>query len=115
MVEILRADGSLVRDIRPLVRLNVSVIVGDGDRQETGSYGVGGRDGFGEFIAEGSWQTPVDEALRQALVNLAAVPARPARWTWCSARAGPASCCTRRSATASRATSTARRPRPSPA
>ena len=40
---------------------------------------------------------------------------RPARWTWCSAPAGPASCCTRRSATASKATSTARRPRPSPA
>ena len=40
---------------------------------------------------------------------------RPARWRWCSARAGPASCCTRRSATGWRATSTARRPRPSPA
>ena len=40
---------------------------------------------------------------------------RPARWTWCSAPAGPASCCTRRSATGSRAISTARRPPPSPA
>jgi TldD protein len=42
-VEILRADGQMVRDVRPLVRINVSVVVGEGDRQETGSYGMGGR------------------------------------------------------------------------
>ncbi|APH71208.1 metalloprotease TldD [Aquibium oceanicum] len=74
-VEILRADGHLVRDIRPLVRMNVSVVVGDGDRQESGSYGMGGRKGFGEFVAEESWKHAADEALRQALVNLEAVPA----------------------------------------
>lgn len=74
-VEILRADGQIVRDIRPLVRVNVSVVVGEGDRQETGSYGMGGRKGFGEFIAEDSWKFAADEALRQALVNLQAVPA----------------------------------------
>lgn len=75
LVEILRADGSLVRDVRPLVRLNVQVVVGEGDHQETGSYGTGGRQGFGAFVAEDSWQHSVDEALRQALVNLAAEPA----------------------------------------
>lgn len=75
VVEILRADGHLVRDIRPLVRLNVSIVAGDGDRQETGSYGMGGRAGFGEFITEHSWRHAADEALRQALVNLEAVPA----------------------------------------
>lgn len=74
-VEILRADGQIVRDIRPLVRVNVSVVVGEGDRQETGSYGMGGRKGFGEFLAEDSWTFAADEALRQALVNLQAVPA----------------------------------------
>jgi TldD protein len=74
-VEIVRGDGQIVRDIRPLVRLNVSVVVGDGDRQESGSYGAGGRKGFGEFIAEDSWKHAADEALRQALVNLRAVPA----------------------------------------
>ena len=42
-VEILRADGQMVRDIRPLVRVNFSVVVGEGERQETGSYGMGGR------------------------------------------------------------------------
>jgi TldD protein len=74
-VEILRADGQLVRDIRPLVRVNFSVVVGEGDRQETGSYGMGGRKSFAEFIAEGSWKFGAEEALKQALVNLRAVPA----------------------------------------
>ncbi len=74
-VEILRADGHLMRDIRPLVRMNVSVVVGEGDRQESGSYGMGGRKGFGEFVAEESWKHAAEEALRQALVNLEAVPA----------------------------------------
>ncbi|MVA98792.1 metalloprotease TldD [Nitratireductor sp. CAU 1489] len=74
-VEILRADGHFVRDVRPLVRLNVAVVVGDGDRQESGSHGMGGRKGFGEFVAEASWQHAADEALRQALVNLEAKPA----------------------------------------
>jgi predicted Zn-dependent protease len=75
VVEILRADGHRVRDIRPMTRINVSVVVGDGDRQESGSYGMGGRIGFGEFIAEDSWQHGADEALRQALVNLEAIDA----------------------------------------
>lgn len=74
-VEIVRADGQIARDIRPLVRVNVSVMVGDGDRQETGSYGMGGRKSFGEFLTEDSWQFAASEALRQALVNLDAVPA----------------------------------------
>jgi len=75
VVEILRADGEIYRDIRPLVRLNVSVVAGDGDRQESGSYGFGGREGFQRFIAPDAWQGAVDEAVRQALVNLDAVPA----------------------------------------
>jgi len=75
VVEILRADGTLVRDVRPLVRVNVSVVAGDGTRQESGSYGTGGREGFGKFVTEDVWQGAVDEALRQALVNLTAVPA----------------------------------------
>jgi TldD protein len=74
-VEILRADGHFVRDVRPLVRLNVSVVAGDGVKQETGSYGAGGRRGFGEFIASDAWQFAANEALRQALVNLSAMPA----------------------------------------
>lgn len=75
IVEILRADGQLVKDIRPLVRLNVSVVVGKGDRQETGSHGIGGRHSFAEIIDEASWKNCVSEALRQAKVNLEAVAA----------------------------------------
>jgi TldD protein len=74
-VEILRADGQIARDIRPLVRMSISVVVGQGDRQETGSYGMGGRKAFGEFLAQDSWQFGAEEALRQALVNLEASPA----------------------------------------
>ncbi|HEY5818471.1 MAG TPA: metalloprotease TldD [Mesorhizobium sp.] len=74
-VEIVRGDGQMVRDIRPLVRINVSVVVGDGDRQESGSYGMGGRKAFGEFLAEDNWKFAAEEALRQALVNLEAIPA----------------------------------------
>lgn len=74
-VEILRADGQVVRDVRPLVRVNFAVVVGEGDRQETGSYGMGGRKSVAEFVAEDSWKFGAEEALRQALVNLAAVPA----------------------------------------
>ena len=75
VVEILRADGETYRDIRPLVRLNVNAVVGDGDRQESGSYGVGGREGYQRFIETHAWQSAVDEAVRQALVNLDAVAA----------------------------------------
>ena len=75
VVEILRADGETYRDIRPLVRLNVSVVAGDGDRQESGSYGVGGRESYQRFIEPGAWQSAVDEAVRQAMVNLTAVAA----------------------------------------
>jgi TldD protein len=75
VVEILRADGTTYRDIRPLVRLSVSVVTGDGDRQESGSYGFGGRESYERFITPEAWQGAVDEAVRQALVNLEAVPA----------------------------------------
>jgi TldD protein len=75
VIEIIRAGGERAADVRPLVRLNVSVVVGDGDRQETGSSGVGGRERYDVFIQPERWQAQVDEALRQALVNLGSVPA----------------------------------------
>jgi len=71
-VEILRADGHLVKDVRPLVRLGISVVVGEGDRLENGFYGCGGRQAFSSFIATDNWRAAADEALRQALVNLQA-------------------------------------------
>src|SRR5262249_1594992 len=75
VIEILRPDGEIYRDVRPLVRLNVSVVGGDGDRQESGSHGYGGRETYERFIATGAWKGAVDDAVRQALVNLDAVPA----------------------------------------
>ncbi len=74
-VEILRADGETFRDIRPLVRVNVSVVAGEGDRQESGSHGYGGREGYQRFVDLAAWQGAVDDAVRQALTNLTAVAA----------------------------------------
>jgi TldD protein len=74
-VEILRGDGEIYRDIRPMVRVNVSVVVGDRSRQETGGDGYGGRELYERFIATDAWQGAVDNAVRQALINLEAEPA----------------------------------------
>ena len=74
-VRILRADGTHAADIRPMVRLNVSVVCAQGERMESGSHGMGGRTGYDAYIAPDGWQAAVDEALRQALVKLDAVDA----------------------------------------
>jgi TldD protein len=74
-VQILRPDGSRAADIRPLVRLNVAIVAAQGDRMESGHFGTGGRTGFAAYIDPASWKTQVEEALRQALVNLESVPA----------------------------------------
>jgi TldD protein len=74
-VQIIRADGRRVADIRPLVRLGVAVVVGDGDRMETGSSGAGGRLAYERYLDPVNWKEQVDEALRQALVNLDSRPA----------------------------------------
>src|SRR5215467_8135456 len=50
VVEIMRADGESYRDVRPLVCVSVSVVAGEGDRQESGTHGYGGREGFARFI-----------------------------------------------------------------
>ena len=75
VVAILRPDADLVADVRPLVRLNVSAVAGQGDRQESGSSGAGGRMTYDTFIDPVHWRAQVDEAIRQATVNLDAVPA----------------------------------------
>ena len=74
-VQIMRGDGSRVADLRPLVRLNVSVVVEQDGRRETGTYGTGGRFGYDALTGEAVWRAGVDEALRQALVNLDSRPA----------------------------------------
>jgi len=74
IVEILRADGRLIRDVRPLCRVNVQVTVEKNGKRENGFSGAGGRAGFEAWISPDKWQDQADEALRQALVNLDAVP-----------------------------------------
>ena len=74
-IEILRGDGRLLRDVRPLVRIGVQVTVERDGKREAGSSGAGGRAGFEAWMTEDKWKEQVEEALRQALVNLDAVPA----------------------------------------
>lgn len=75
-VQILRAGGEKCADIRPLVRMNVSVYVDDGKgRMEDGYQGWGGRYSYDRIFDETTWKKAVDEAYRQALVNLESVAA----------------------------------------
>ena len=74
-VEILRPEGILVRDARPMTRVNVSVIVEENGRRESGGHGSGGRYALIGLIEPEMWQATAREALRIALVKLEAVPA----------------------------------------
>ncbi|SIO37991.1 TldD protein [Rhodovulum sp. ES.010] len=71
-VFILRPDGTLLSDIRPMSRLNVAVIVEQDGRRESGSHGGGGRRGLAVLIDRADWEASTREALRIALVNLRA-------------------------------------------
>jgi TldD protein len=75
VVEILRADGSRIADLRPLVRLNISVVMEQNGRRESGSHGAGGRTSYAPLVDPAYWQSAVHEAIRQAKVNLDSVPA----------------------------------------
>lgn len=74
VVMVARADGTLAADVRPLVRLSVTVIAEQGGRREMGSAGGGGRFGFAYFD-EAQINQYVDEAVAAALTNLEARPA----------------------------------------
>ncbi len=74
-IEILRPEGIHLRDVRPMTRVNVSVIVEQNGRRETGTAGGGGRVGLDGLLDPADWQDKAREALRIALVNLDAVPA----------------------------------------
>ncbi|WCE04287.1 metalloprotease TldD [Pseudoxanthomonas sp. JBR18] len=74
-VLVARSDGVLASDVRPLVRLNVQVIVEQNGRRESGYAGYGGRYSYAELLADGKPEHFAREALRQALVNLEAVDA----------------------------------------
>jgi len=74
-IQILRPGSDPVADLRPLVRVNVAVVVGEGERMESGNYGAGGRLLLDQWLDPAHWRPLADEALRQALVNLDSVPA----------------------------------------
>jgi TldD protein len=75
VIDIVRSDGFVANDVRPLVRLNVQIVAQNGDRRETGFHGMGGRYLYGRLFEESEWQRAIDVALAQALVNLESVAA----------------------------------------
>ncbi|WP_380781428.1 metalloprotease TldD [Sphingomonas sp. R86520] len=75
VVEIVRADGFIATDVRPLVRLNVSIVAEQNGRRETGSYGIGGRYLYNDLFEPETYNRAIDEALSQALVNLDSIAA----------------------------------------
>ncbi len=74
-VEILRADGFTASDVRPLVRLNVTIVAEANGRRETGTFGIGGRRLYDDLFAPETWNRAIDYALAQALTNLDSVDA----------------------------------------
>lgn len=80
IIGIVRADGDIRQDVRPLVRLNVSVTVERNGRRETGSAGAGGRAEFERWLEPSAWKDLAEEALRVAKVNVEAVDAPAGEW-----------------------------------
>lgn len=75
VIDIVRADGFVAHDIRPLVRLNVQIVAQDGNRRETGYHGLGGRYLYDDLFKPETWNRAIDIALAQALTNLESVAA----------------------------------------
>lgn len=92
LITVAATDGTLAADVRPLVRLSVSVLVEEDGKRERGSSGGGGRFGYDYFLASREGDVRADarakEAVRMALVNLSAVAAPAGCCQWCSAPAG---------------------------
>lgn len=74
-IKIIRGDGSVAGDVRPLVRLNISVVVEENGRMETGSHGAGARTTYTGYIEEKNWKAQADKVLKMALTNLESRPA----------------------------------------
>ena len=75
VIEIVRADGFVATDVRPLVRLSIAIVAEDQGRRESGSFGIGGRRAFADLLEPATWQRGIDRALAQAITNLSAVAA----------------------------------------
>ncbi|WP_106640450.1 metalloprotease TldD [Allosphingosinicella vermicomposti] len=75
VIEIVRPDGFVAHDVRPLVRLNVQIIVEQNGRRESGYHGMGGRYLYDSLFEPETWNKAIDIALAQALVNLDSIAA----------------------------------------
>ena len=75
VIDIVRADGFVASDVRPLVRLGVQIVAEQNGRRETGYHGLGGRYLYDQLFDEAHWGRAIDEALKQAMVNLDSVAA----------------------------------------
>ena len=75
VIDIVRADGFVASDVRPLVRLGVQIVAEQNGRRETGFHGLGGRYFYNNLFDEAVWERAIDESLKQALVNLESVDA----------------------------------------
>jgi TldD protein len=75
VVEIVRADGFIAHDVRPLVRLNVQIVAEQNGRREMGYHGLGGRHLYDDLFKPETWNRAIDRALAQALTNLESVAA----------------------------------------
>ncbi len=73
-IEILRSGGELLKDSRPLVRINVSIMLEKNGRKETGIYGIGGRQSYDEYLKNDNWKSICDESFRIANTNLQSKP-----------------------------------------
>jgi TldD protein len=109
-VLVISSDGRMARDVQPLMRFGVSAVAEDGGKRQSGSSGGGGRFGLDYFAQPGKDAVSHGREARASRSPCSTRARRPpARWRWCWPPATAASCCTRRWATASRPTSTARR------
>ena len=75
VIDIVRADGFVASDVRPLVRLGVQIVAEENGRRETGHHGLGGRYLYGRLFEEEQWNRAIDIALGQALTNLGSIAA----------------------------------------
>lgn len=72
-ISIIRPGGQYYQELRPLVRLNISVTLEENGRRESASAGTGGRAAYDEWIATTRWQNLANRALAKARTNLKSI------------------------------------------
>ncbi len=75
VIDVVRGDGFMASDVRPLVRLGVQIVAEHNGRRESGTFGFGGRYLYDQLFDEAGWNRAIDVALAQALTNLDSVAA----------------------------------------